>query len=1262
MSDTFKEKSITISHAEKTPITVTFKEKEIVTVNFNTIDKVVKTELAEIPTLGELADANVSGLETSHIVKYDKSLNKWVNIAFSTFLENFVDGSQVIMSGGKIGLNQALIDHNQLTNYTETKHRIINDSSVSLIELWSAYKISSELANKSDVGHVHTESEISDLDKYGRSYLDAALAAKASSTHTHPESAITDLDKYTQAEVNSLLSSKSDTDHVHTESQITDLDKYTKAEIAALLATKAALSHAHDDLYYTETELDNGVLNFLYYTETEIDALLAAYSLITHDHDTHYYTIAQVDGFFTAHLVAYNHALIHTHLNQILLDSYTQTEVNLADAVSKKHTQNTDTATNSNRFHIGDGTNDADKEIIANDANPGDTQPTIRYHVATQTWQYSNNGVLYVNLGSGGSGGASALSDLTDVDLSGLADTNLIAYDEATGLWKPVAYPTSAEWGNITGTLSNQTDLNLILSGKTDVGHSHVESDITDLGSYILVSQKGVNNGVAELDAGGKVPIAQLPSTIMEYKGTWNANTNVPILVDGTGDNGDVYLCSVSGTQNLGSGSQTFSEGDWIVYNGSIWQKSINSNAVVSVNGQQGVVSLSTDNISDFTNKRYVSDNDLINLSNLSGTNTGDQSASDFNHNDLSSLQGGTTNEYYHLTSSEYTELSTWLADVILSDGGSLDIGTGNFITEGSFYFGDGTPVGSFQISDKYVMCKVFTSAGINSAIDALGSEGGTVYLPEGTYVVDSPIVIDYSNTQLIGSGFGTYLDASAWTATGQIIYAASVINCRIADLKINGSKNASYDTIYFTTAQNVRIENVYIDNGNSYGIRLDGGSNCKYNIIENCRIEDCYIAGIMIYGSYVNIVNNFINDFSAISTCRGVELYYSSFVYLFNNTITTAKLPIYSRGSSNLQIISNAISNTSAFAADYVVWITGDSQVSTKNLIKGNQISSGDAGKTVLYLHKVSNSTVEGNIFNGGTGANRGIYLNDVTTTSNFIINNLFSSCATAIETHSSVNTVNYVRDNNYVTVTTRLTDAGGAIKLIEFDANNYYAFSVDTLLNVANKVQFRDSAIYINSIDDGHLDLTADISIDLNGNVQITGSNQLRFWDTGVYIAANDDGHLDITADVIIDFNSPAMFATTNQLRFRDAAIHVSSIDDGHLDLTADTSIDINALLNCGSNNIQTTGSLTDGSVSVTIAKIAKVYSASFTSSNLTVGVLTVTHNLGIKYTGYFIYDNTDKLILPDDATATDTNTLTINLTSYGTITGTWNIKVVA
>ena len=94
------------------------------------------------------------------------------------------------------------------------------------------------------------------------------------------------------------------------------------------------------------------------------------------------------------------------------------------------------------------------------------------------------------------------------------------------------------------------------------------------LNTYQLRSEKGVSNGYASLDSAGKVPIAQLPSSIMEYKGTWNAATNTPTLANGTGDTGDVYICNVAGTVNFGAGPLTFAVGDYVIYSGTIWQRS----------------------------------------------------------------------------------------------------------------------------------------------------------------------------------------------------------------------------------------------------------------------------------------------------------------------------------------------------------------------------------------------------------------------------------------------------------------------------------------------------------------------------------------------------------------------------------------------------------------------------------------------------------------------------------------------------------------
>ena len=118
-------------------------------------------------------------------------------------------------------------------------------------------------------------------------------------------------------------------------------------------------------------------------------------------------------------------------------------------------------------------------------------------------------------------------------------------------------------------------------------------------------SEKGAPNGVATLDAGGKVPVAQLPSSVMTYEGTWNASTNTPTLANGTGDAGQIYIVSTAGSQNLGSGSITFAVGDWVIYNGATWEKVTNSNAVASVNGFTGAVVLDTDDIAEGATNKY---------------------------------------------------------------------------------------------------------------------------------------------------------------------------------------------------------------------------------------------------------------------------------------------------------------------------------------------------------------------------------------------------------------------------------------------------------------------------------------------------------------------------------------------------------------------------------------------------------------------------------------------------------------------------------
>lgn len=61
------------------------------------------------------------------------------------------------------------------------------------------------------------------------------------------------------------------------------------------------------------------------------------------------------------------------------------------------------------------------------------------------------------------------------------------------------------------------------------------------------------------------------------YMGTWSAASNAPVLSDATGIKGNYYVASDAGTLNLGSGNLEWGTGDWIIHNGTIWEKVDNS-------------------------------------------------------------------------------------------------------------------------------------------------------------------------------------------------------------------------------------------------------------------------------------------------------------------------------------------------------------------------------------------------------------------------------------------------------------------------------------------------------------------------------------------------------------------------------------------------------------------------------------------------------------------------------------------------------------
>lgn len=156
--------------------------------------------------------------------------------------------------------------------------------------------------------------------------------------------------------------------------------------------------------------------------------------------------------------------------------------------------------------------------------------------------------------------------------LSGYGITDALGLTTAA----PSALATSASVG--TATTAARAD------------HVHALPTPAAIGA-IATTAIGAANGVAGLGADGKVPTSQLPAVAiggMNYQGTWNASTNTPTIPTATSNNkGFYYKVATAGATNV-SGVTDWQIGDWIVSNGSAWDKIDNTDSVSSVNGATG--------------------------------------------------------------------------------------------------------------------------------------------------------------------------------------------------------------------------------------------------------------------------------------------------------------------------------------------------------------------------------------------------------------------------------------------------------------------------------------------------------------------------------------------------------------------------------------------------------------------------------------------------------------------------------------------------
>ena len=79
----------------------------------------------------------------------------------------------------------------------------------------------------------------------------------------------------------------------------------------------------------------------------------------------------------------------------------------------------------------------------------------------------------------------------------------------------------------------------------------------------------------------------------LSYQGTWNATTNTPTLASSTGTNGYYYIVATAGSTNL-NGITDWQVGDWLLFNGSVWQKIDQSETLQFVTSADASVTVTT--------------------------------------------------------------------------------------------------------------------------------------------------------------------------------------------------------------------------------------------------------------------------------------------------------------------------------------------------------------------------------------------------------------------------------------------------------------------------------------------------------------------------------------------------------------------------------------------------------------------------------------------------------------------------------------------
>ncbi len=349
-------------------------------------------------------------------------------------------------------------------------------------------------------------------------------------------------------------------------------------------------------------------------------------------------------------------------------------------------------------------------------------------------------------------------------------------------------------------------------------------------------------------------------------------------------------------------------------------------------------------------------------------------------------------------------------------------------------------PVASLNPDGADFVTNSCTSAqtAINNAIAALPAGGGTVYLMEGTYIVDGAITLP-TNVTLTGAGKTTILKLKdGINANIKLIDAGSGTAKVVSNLKLDGnsSNNSSgaqtgvnFGSIGSTTTPGMTVDNLDIENfrneaiigttgaraviTNNFLVANGGGGSIYLNGINSSVVSNNVVQtttgsapGIFTRGDGSQVTDNRITNAAGAGiddSGKGDTI--------SGNTITTTGSDGIVFGAYNNYIVTNNTISTSGRDGIRI------NISATNSLVSGNTITNSASNGINVYISN-SNNTISNNTISASgtvTTTSSGIIVDNSSNSNTITDNNITDTAGTGYAIYVKNGTANYLADNYY-------------------------------------------------------------------------------------------------------------------------------------------------------------------------------------------------------------------------------------------------------